>query len=203
MQTAALDSRTRAAAARPSNASSSSSNAPAATSQLMAAQPDSTDDDYPTVSGPSGNPLRLPVELFSSEDEGVDEEDLEQFEAHIARVPLPVRRRHAQVGPAAVDETSPPRMGPTTAAAEERWSAEKRNLEAELGWMRRQKGEDARVLQQTAALVGMLQESHRALVASNQRLLAQLAEEKERHRIEVMEHARQFEELRALSSHPP
>jgi hypothetical protein len=93
-------------------------------------------------------------------------------------------------------------MAAAIAAAEDRWGAEKRRLEAELGWMRAQKAEDTRVLQQTAALVGMLQESHRALVASNQRLLSQLAEEKARHEVEVAEHARQFEEIQSLLPEP-
>ena len=67
-----------------------------------------------------------------------------------------------------------PTMSAAIAAAEERWAAERRGLENEVAWLRKQKLEDARVLQQTASLVQMLQEAHRALVSSNEQLLAQV-----------------------------
>lgn len=145
--------------------------------------------------GPNGagrRPFRLPTDLFSSDDErGDGTDDLANLVAG-----------GDDAGVSGLPAVEAPAMGRTMAAAiaaaEDRWGAEKRRLEAELGWMRAQKAEDTRVLQQTAALVGMLQESHRALVASNQRLLAQLSEEKARHELEVAEHARQFEELKSL-----
>ncbi len=52
-------------------------------------------------------------------------------------------------------------------------------------------------MRQTAALVGMLQETHSSLIASNERLLAELAETKERHASEVLAFQRNFDEVSA------
>ena len=95
--------------------------------------------------------------------------------------------------------TPPPPVGPTVAEAvaaeEERWAAERGAMERELRWLRSQKEEDAAVLRQTTSLVAMLQESHRALIDSNAKLLAQLKEQKEAHEIETAQFARNFDEL--------
>ena len=90
-------------------------------------------------------------------------------------------------------------FGPHLEAALALSAAEKRALEAEVSWLREQKAEDGRALEQTAALLAMLQESHRALVASNQRLLLQIAEDKARHEEELKMHARNFAELQELT----
>jgi hypothetical protein len=104
--------------------------------------------------GPNGagrRPFRLPSDLFSSDDERADgTEELASLapvadNAGVSGLP--------SVGAPAVGRT----MAAAIAAAEDRWGAERRRVEAELGWMRAQKAEDTRVLQQTAALVGMLQ----------------------------------------------
>ena len=58
--------------------------------------------------------------------------------------------------------------------------------------------EQAKAAQQTAALVQMLQETHRALIASNQTLMAQLQEEKRAHADEVSQMHRNFEALKRL-----
>lgn len=157
----------------------------------------------------AGQRFRLPVELFSSDDDSADVEELDAMVAQHSNASSALNEAsgtNCASGSATrtsrLQHSTASSMGPTMAAAiaaaEERWGAEKRRLEAELEWMRKQKAEDARVLQHTATLVGMLQESHRALVASNQRLLAQIAEDKARHELEVTEQARQFEELKAM-----
>ena len=91
-----------------------------------------------------------------------------------------------------------PTMAAAVAAAEERWSAERRGLQAEVARLQRQKDRDALVMEQTAALVQMLQETHRALIASNQTLMAQLQEEKRAHADEVSQMHRNFEALKRL-----
>ena len=64
--------------------------------------------------------------------------------------------------------------------------------------LQRQKDRDALVMEQTAALVQMLQETHRALIASNQTLMVQLQEEKRTHADEVSQMHRNFEALKRL-----
>lgn len=92
-----------------------------------------------------------------------------------------------------------PTVGPTmaaaVAAAEERWSAERRSLQEEVARLRAQKEDDARQAQQTAQLVAMLQETHKQLIRSNEQLLAQLGETKQRHEAEVAQYKKNFDDL--------
>jgi len=94
-------------------------------------------------------------------------------------------------------------MAAAIAAAEERWAAERKTMASELSWLRAQKEEDTAVLRQTAALVQMLQESHRALIESNAKLLSQLKEQKEQHDLEVTQFQRHFDELLLTQPLPP
>ena len=101
---------------------------------------------------------------------------------------LPTAAEAAAVGPS---------MAMAVAAAEERWGVERLRLEAELATLQEQKERDAEALRQSGLLVSMLQETHAALIASNEHLLAENAALKSQHAREAQAFQRNFDELAA------
>jgi len=116
-----------------------------------------------------------------------------------APAPTPALDGTAASMPLPAHPAEMPTVGPTmaaaVAAAEERWSAERRSLQEEVARLHAQKEDDARQSQQTAQLVTMLQETHKQLIRSNEQLLAQLGETKQRHEAEVAQYRQNFDEL--------
>ena len=90
-----------------------------------------------------------------------------------------------------------PSMAAAVAAAEERWSAERARLEIEIAELRAGRARDAEALAQNGALVSMLQETHAALIASNEQLIGEAREVAARHELEAAEFQRNFDELAA------
>ena len=90
-----------------------------------------------------------------------------------------------------------PSMAAAVAAAEERWGAERAALEAEIESLRVQKEADADAMRQSGLLVSMLQETHQALISSNEHLLGEIADLKARHALEVSTFQANFDELAA------
>ena len=90
-----------------------------------------------------------------------------------------------------------PSMAAAVQAAEDRWSTERDRLESEIAELKAGRARDAESLAQSGALVSMLQETHAALIASNEQLLSEAREVASRHELEAAEFQRNFDELAA------
>jgi chromosome segregation ATPase len=86
-------------------------------------------------------------------------------------------------------------MAMAVQAAEERWSKERLDLEAEIASLKQQRERDAESMRQSAALVTMLQETHAALIASNEHLLGEVEQQKAQHALEVDAFRKNFAEV--------